>query len=65
MAEVMVCALTLLAESTGPRCAAWYQDYLDEHKLEGSGAVLKGGIKEWTKNYRDDPALTITIPDLS
>jgi len=41
------------SQGRGPRCAGWYQDYLDgvggEH---GSKAyVLTGGVKEWLKRF--------------
>jgi len=42
----------------GPRCAAWYQDYLNDRALEQPEAnhnsvayVLKGGIKNWLATY--------------
>ena len=34
----------------GPRCAAWYQDRLNEKKIGkdvSEGVVLEGGIKKW------------------
>lgn len=37
----------------GTRCAAWYDDYLDEHKLEGQSAILTGGIKAWREKFPD------------
>jgi len=47
----------------GPRCAAWYQDYLNElHAKEGieiasSALVLKGGIKNWLAKFGEDSKL--------
>lgn len=39
----------------GPRCAGWYQDELDRRGEKGSAAyVLKGGIKAWMAEYRDE-----------
>ncbi|KDR83252.1 hypothetical protein GALMADRAFT_221165 [Galerina marginata CBS 339.88] len=36
----------------GPRCAGWYQDYLDKHDDHSSAAfVLKGGIKNWLSTF--------------
>lgn len=38
----------------GPRCAAWYQDYLDENGIKSSQAlVLKGGYKAWAAEFPD------------
>ncbi|KAH7920771.1 NAD(P)-binding protein [Leucogyrophana mollusca] len=43
----------------GPRCAAWYQDYLDEHGNTGSKAlVMTGGIKAWLEKYGEVKDLT-------
>ncbi|KJA24360.1 hypothetical protein HYPSUDRAFT_183884 [Hypholoma sublateritium FD-334 SS-4] len=43
----------------GPRCAGWYQDYLDDHPGEHSSRayVLKGGIKNWLAMFRDEQDL--------
>ncbi|KAF4613837.1 hypothetical protein D9613_008096 [Agrocybe pediades] len=36
----------------GPRCAGWYQDYLDSQGNKTSSAfVLKGGIKNWLSTF--------------
>jgi len=38
----------------GPRCAGWYQDYLNNKGNTTSKAfVLRGGMKEWLENFRD------------
>lgn len=38
----------------GPRCASWYQDYLDENGIKTSRAVvLKGGYKAWMAEFPD------------
>ncbi|KAF9448813.1 S-adenosyl-L-methionine-dependent methyltransferase [Macrolepiota fuliginosa MF-IS2] len=42
----------------GPRCAGWYQDYLDSVSHASSKAyVLSGGIKGWMAKYRDQTDL--------
>ncbi|KAF8965866.1 NAD(P)-binding protein [Flammula alnicola] len=43
----------------GPRCAGWYQDYLDAHKGEHGSAsyVLKGGIKNWLATFKGEEDL--------
>lgn len=42
----------------GPRCAGWYQDYLNEREETASKAyVLQGGIKAWLEQYRADKDL--------
>lgn len=38
---------------------------LDANKLPGEAAVLKGGIKEWVKQYQGNDQLVTVIPDLS
>jgi len=39
----------------GPRCAGWYQDYLNETGTSTSTAyILQGGIKTWLDKYADD-----------
>ncbi|EGO04041.1 hypothetical protein SERLA73DRAFT_158418 [Serpula lacrymans var. lacrymans S7.3] len=36
----------------GPRCAAWYQDFLDEHGYTQSRAyVMQGGAKAWLDKF--------------
>ncbi|PFH48233.1 hypothetical protein AMATHDRAFT_49679 [Amanita thiersii Skay4041] len=43
----------------GPRCAGWYQDYLDavgaEHKSQAY--VLEGGVKEWLTRFTGEEDL--------
>lgn len=42
----------------GPRCAKWYQDYLNEVSDTHSKAyILSGGFKEWKKRFGSDPEL--------
>ncbi|KIM65517.1 hypothetical protein SCLCIDRAFT_472216 [Scleroderma citrinum Foug A] len=42
----------------GPRCAKWYQDYLNEVSDTHSKAyILSGGFKEWKKIFGSDPEL--------
>ncbi|KAL4077555.1 Rhodanese-like domain-containing protein [Scleroderma citrinum] len=42
----------------GPRCAKWYQDYLNEVGNTHSKAyILSGGIKEWKKRFGSDEEL--------
>ncbi|GLB43152.1 putative ribosomal protein L11 methyltransferase (PrmA) [Lyophyllum shimeji] len=42
----------------GPRCAGWYQDYLDETGTTTSTAyVLRGGVKAWLAKYGNDDRL--------
>ncbi|KAF8219680.1 hypothetical protein L208DRAFT_1412881 [Tricholoma matsutake] len=42
----------------GPRCAGWYQDYLNETGTTTSTAyILQGGIKAWLEKYADDENL--------
>ncbi|KAI0791917.1 Rhodanese-like domain-containing protein [Abortiporus biennis] len=41
----------------GPRCAAWYQDALDEagvDRTESEAKVLEGGIKGWVKKFGEE-----------
>ncbi|KAI6016230.1 Rhodanese-like domain-containing protein [Pisolithus marmoratus] len=43
----------------GPRCARWYQDYLnDKGETRSEAFVMKGGIKEWKERFGRDDALT-------
>ncbi|ORY35930.1 hypothetical protein BCR39DRAFT_461149 [Naematelia encephala] len=43
----------------GPRCAAWYQDYLDDQDCRTSKSyVLEGGIKAWCEAF---PEETVTV----
>ncbi|KAH7908531.1 S-adenosyl-L-methionine-dependent methyltransferase [Hygrophoropsis aurantiaca] len=43
----------------GPRCAAWYQDYLNERGNTASKAlVMTGGIKAWLQKYKEIEELT-------
>ncbi|EIW80452.1 NAD(P)-binding protein [Coniophora puteana RWD-64-598 SS2] len=43
----------------GPLCAAWYQDYLNEHGIGSSEAlVMAGGAKAWLAAFAGDEALT-------
>ncbi|KAH7887210.1 S-adenosyl-L-methionine-dependent methyltransferase [Phlebopus sp. FC_14] len=43
----------------GPRCAGWYQDYLNEQGMVGSNAiVMEGGIKAWKDKFGDVWELT-------
>jgi len=42
----------------GPRCAGWYQDYIDSQGGTRSTAyVLEAGIKNWLAKYGDDERL--------
>ncbi|PPQ97275.1 hypothetical protein CVT26_006668 [Gymnopilus dilepis] len=43
----------------GPRCAAWYQDYLDTMGggQKSAAFVLKGGIKNWLANFKEEKDL--------
>ncbi|KAF8896114.1 S-adenosyl-L-methionine-dependent methyltransferase [Infundibulicybe gibba] len=42
----------------GPRCAGWYQDYLDAEGTQGSSAkILEGGIKGWLNKFPDQEDL--------
>ncbi|KNZ77271.1 Arsenite methyltransferase [Termitomyces sp. J132] len=42
----------------GPRCAGWYQDYLNDKSVTSSTAyVLQGGIKAWLAKYGDQEDL--------
>ncbi|KAF8170085.1 arsenite S-adenosylmethyltransferase [Pholiota molesta] len=43
----------------GPRCAGWYQDYLDAHASEHNSQayVLKGGIKNWLATFKGEEDL--------
>ncbi|KAH6895006.1 arsenite S-adenosylmethyltransferase [Coprinopsis sp. MPI-PUGE-AT-0042] len=44
----------------GPRCAGWYQDYLDDKGEEAAGTkayVLQGGIKAWLAKFQDKEEL--------
>lgn len=42
------------SKGRGPRCAGWYQDYLNEQSFKTSAAyVLIGGIKAWSEAYPD------------
>jgi rhodanese-related sulfurtransferase len=42
----------------GPRCAGWYQDYLNERGTTTSTAyVLQGGIKAWLAKYESEEGL--------
>ncbi|KAI6103203.1 Rhodanese-like domain-containing protein [Pisolithus croceorrhizus] len=43
----------------GPRCARWYQDYLnDKDDTKSEAFVMRGGIKEWKERFGGDDALT-------
>ncbi|EJT46382.1 hypothetical protein A1Q1_05029 [Trichosporon asahii var. asahii CBS 2479] len=49
-----LCASAEEPGGRGPRCAAWYQDYLDENGIKSSQAlVLKGGYKAWAAEFPD------------
>ncbi|KAG6908318.1 hypothetical protein DXG01_005294 [Tephrocybe rancida] len=38
----------------GPRCAGWYQDYLNHKGVTSSAAyVLQGGVKAWLAKHRE------------
>jgi arsenical-resistance protein 2 len=40
------------SKGRGPRCAGWYQDYLDQQNCTTSAAyVLVGGINAWRDAY--------------
>ncbi|GFZ42348.1 hypothetical protein JCM24511_00063 [Saitozyma sp. JCM 24511] len=40
------------SKGRGPRCAGWYQDYLDQQNCKTSAAyVLVGGINAWRDAY--------------
>ncbi|KAF9468716.1 S-adenosyl-L-methionine-dependent methyltransferase [Collybia nuda] len=42
----------------GPRCAGWYQDYLNETGTTTSQAyILQGGVKAWLAKYAGDDNL--------
>ncbi|KAG5641534.1 hypothetical protein DXG03_004809 [Asterophora parasitica] len=42
----------------GPRCAGWYQDYLNEAGVTTSKSyVLEGGVKAWLAKYRAEEDL--------
>jgi len=44
----------------GPRCAGWYQDYLNELGVgaeQSSAVVLEGGVKAWLAKFEGDEAL--------
>ncbi|KAF9479959.1 NAD(P)-binding protein [Pholiota conissans] len=43
----------------GPRCAGWYQDYLDAHAGEHNSQayVLTDGIKNWLKTFKGEEDL--------
>ncbi|GAA5832638.1 hypothetical protein JCM5353_006703 [Sporobolomyces roseus] len=48
----------------GPRCAAWYQDRLNEQKIGkevSEGAVLEGGIKKWIAEVGLDDGETVKL----
>jgi arsenical-resistance protein 2 len=38
----------------GPRCAAWYEDALNERGIKNNAHVLSGGIKKWLELYPDE-----------
>ncbi|KAK1922957.1 Rhodanese-like domain-containing protein [Papiliotrema laurentii] len=38
----------------GPRCAAWYQDALQERGMDVNAYVLAGGIKAWVQEFPDE-----------
>lgn len=43
----------------GPRCARWYQDYLnDKGDTKSQAFVMRGGIKEWKERFGGNDALT-------
>ncbi|KAI6009018.1 S-adenosyl-L-methionine-dependent methyltransferase [Pisolithus microcarpus] len=43
----------------GPRCARWYQDYLnDKGDTKSQASVMRGGIKEWKERFGGNDALT-------
>jgi arsenical-resistance protein 2 len=43
------------SKGRGPRCAAWYQDKLDEMNNNSSKAfVLTGGIDAWIQSFPDE-----------
>ncbi|UKZ75587.1 hypothetical protein TrVFT333_003275 [Trichoderma virens FT-333] len=38
--------------SRGPKCAGWFQEYLNSiGEVEMTAAILKGGVKGWQKTY--------------
>ncbi|KAF7350129.1 S-adenosyl-L-methionine-dependent methyltransferase [Mycena venus] len=42
----------------GPRCAGWYQDYLETNVMSGPNVVvLEGGIKRWITEYSGEKDL--------
>ncbi|KIJ52401.1 hypothetical protein M422DRAFT_222930 [Sphaerobolus stellatus SS14] len=43
----------------GPRCAAWYQDYLNQLEVphNSKAYILTGGIKEWKAKYQGESDL--------
>ncbi|KAJ7084514.1 S-adenosyl-L-methionine-dependent methyltransferase [Mycena belliarum] len=47
----------------GPRCAGWYQDFLDAQALRAPEVrVLDGGMHAWLKAYSADAELTEGFP---
>ncbi|KAJ6499480.1 S-adenosyl-L-methionine-dependent methyltransferase [Mycena vulgaris] len=47
----------------GPRCAGWYQDFLDTNALVSpSVRILDGGIRAWMREYSEDLDLTEGYP---
>ncbi|KAI6030417.1 arsenite S-adenosylmethyltransferase [Pisolithus orientalis] len=43
----------------GPRCARWYQDYLNaKGDTRPEALVMRGGIKEWKERFGGDDGLT-------
>ena len=38
----------------GPRCAAWYEDALNDKGIKSNSYVLTGGIKGWMEQYPDE-----------
>ncbi|KIK95462.1 hypothetical protein PAXRUDRAFT_826994 [Paxillus rubicundulus Ve08.2h10] len=48
----------------GPRCAKWYQDYLNEQGNNRSKAfVMTGGINKWLSMYKEREDLTSGLED--
>ncbi|KAG6833283.1 hypothetical protein H0H87_009458 [Tephrocybe sp. NHM501043] len=42
----------------GPRCAGWYQDFVNEKGITSSTAyVLQDGVKAWLAEYKDEAGL--------
>ncbi|KAF8843850.1 NAD(P)-binding protein [Paxillus ammoniavirescens] len=48
----------------GPRCANWYQDYLNgQGNSQSKAFVMTGGIKKWLSMYKEQEDLTSGLED--